>query len=142
MLKTLVPVDGSSASERAVRHVILLTKGQEPTEVHLVNVQEKADALELRRFLKPGEIKRTQLQHGAAALGTAKRLLDRAGIKYHEHVFIGDPAEKIATFARRGRFDKIVMGTHGRTGMTALLMGSVATKVLHLSTVPVTLVTK
>jgi nucleotide-binding universal stress UspA family protein len=140
VLKALVPVDGSGASERTVRHVISLVKAREPIEVHLVNVQEKADELMLGRFLKHAEIKRNQLQHGAAALQGAKRLLERAGIKYHEHVMIGDPAEKIATFAKRGRFDKIIMGTHGHTGMTAMLMGSVATKVLHRSTVPVTLV--
>jgi nucleotide-binding universal stress UspA family protein len=142
MVKALVPVDGSSASERAVRHVIALMKGREPMEIHLINVQDTADAPELRRFMKPAEIKQAQLEHGAAALMPAKRLLDRAGIAYREHVVIGDPAEKIATFARRGRFDQIVMGTHGRSGMTALLMGSVATKVLHLSEVPVTLVKK
>ena len=55
-------------------------------------------------------------------------------------MLLGDPAEKIAQFAKRGGFDKIVMGTHGRGGITAMLMGSVATKVLHHATVPVTLV--
>ena len=142
MLKALIPVDGSPASERVVCHVIALMNGREPMEVHLINVQDKADAPELRRFLKPNEIKHMQLEHGAAALMPAKRLLDRAGIPYEAHVLIGDPAEKIAAFARRGGFDKIIMGTHGRSGMTALLMGSVATKVLHLSDVPVTLVKK
>ncbi|MGZ8202946.1 MAG: universal stress protein [Burkholderiales bacterium] len=140
MLKALIAVDGSSASERAVRHAIAIFKSRGPMEIHLLNVQAKADALELRRFMKPGEIKRSQLEHGAGALLPAKRLLDRAGVKYKEHVLIGDPAETIARFARRGRFDQIIMGTHGRTGMSALLMGSVATKLLHLSTVPVTLV--
>lgn len=140
MLKALVPVDGSATAERAVRHVLALMKGREPMEVHLINVQEKADAPEVRRFMKPAEIRRMQLDHGAGALQAAKRLLDRAGVEYEEHVLIGAPAETIARFARRGRFDKIIMGTHGRTGMSRLLMGSVATKVLHLSTVPVTLV--
>jgi nucleotide-binding universal stress UspA family protein len=139
-LKALVPVDGSKTSERAVRHVIALVKGREPMEVHLVNVQEAADAPELRRFMKGDEIKRGQLEHGEATLQTAKRLLDRAGVPYRTHVLIGDPAEKIAQFAKRGGFDKIIMGTHGRGGLTAMLMGSVATKVLHHSTVPVTLV--
>ena len=109
-------------------------------ELHLVNVQEAADAWELKRFMKEGEIKRTQLEHGAAALRTAKRLLDRAGVQYQEHVLIGDPAEKIAELAKRGRFDKVIMGTHGRGALSAMLMGSVATKVLHHSSVPVTLV--
>ena len=123
-----------------MRHVLALMKGREPMEVHLINVQEKADAPELGRFIKPAQMRRMQLEHGAAALQVAKRLLERAGVDYHEHVLIGDPAETIARFARRGRFDKIIMGTHGRTGMSRLLMGSVATKVLHLSAVPVTLV--
>ena len=140
MLKALVPVDGSSASERAVRHVIARVKARTPMDVHLINVQEPADALQLGRFMKAGEIKRVQLQHGAAALQNAKRQLERSGIDYEAHVFIGDPAKKIATFARRGGFDMIIMGTHGRGAVTALLMGSVATKVLHHSTVPVTLV--
>jgi nucleotide-binding universal stress UspA family protein len=140
VLKALVPVDGSATAERAVRHVLALMKRGEPMELHIINVQEKADAPEVRRFMKPAEVKRMQLEHGAAALQAAKRHLDRAGVEYQEHVLIGDPSETIARFARRGRFDTIIMGTHGRTGMSRLLMGSVATKVLHLSTVPVTLV--
>ena len=140
MLKALVPVDGSSTSERAVRHVIALAKGGDPIEVHLINVQEKADAPELGRFLKPDEIKRNQLARGEAILAPRKKLLERAGLPCKTHVLIGDPAEKIAAFARRGGFDQIIMSTHGRTGLAALLMGSVATKVLHHATVPVTLV--
>jgi nucleotide-binding universal stress UspA family protein len=140
MLKALVPVDGSKASERAVRHVIALMKDRDPIEVHLINVQDAADAPELKRFMKEDEIQRAQREHGAAALRPAKRLLDRAGIEYEEHVLIGEPAEQIAEFAKRRRFDTIIMGTHGRTGLTAMLMGSVATKVLHHSIVPVTLV--
>jgi nucleotide-binding universal stress UspA family protein len=141
MLKVLVPIDGSSASERAVRHVIdLIRKTGERMEVHLVNVQEGADAPELRRFMKESEIKRAQLGHGADQLQPAKRLLDRSGTEYEEHVLIGDPAEKIAQFAKRGSFDTIVMGTNGRGTLGSLLMGSVATKVVQHATVPVTLV--
>lgn len=140
MLKALVPVDGSKTSERAVKHAIELSKGHEAMEVHLLNVQEEADAWEVRRFLKPGEIKRTQLAHGAEALATSRALLERAGVRYESHVLIGDPAEKIVQFAKRGRFGKIVMGTHGRGSMAGLLMGSVASKVLHLASIPVTLV--
>jgi len=140
MLKALVPVDGSKTSDRAVRHVIELAKGHESMQVHLVNVQEAADAWEVRRLLKPNEIKRLQLDHGAEALRTASALLDRAGLEYKTHVLIGDPAAKIAQFAKRNGIDKIVMGTHGRGSMTGLLMGSVASKVLHLASVPVTLV--
>jgi nucleotide-binding universal stress UspA family protein len=140
MLKVLVPVDGSLPSKRAIRHVIRLSRGHESMELHLVNVQESADAPQVMRFRKPTEITPIQLEHGEVMLTPAKRQLDRAGLKYETHVLIGDPAQKIAQFAKEGNFDKIIMGTHGRGGVTGLLMGSVATKVLHLSTIPVTLV--
>lgn len=140
MLKALVPVDGSKTSERAVRHVIALAKGGESYEVHIVNVQEAADAPEVRRFLKEPEVERMQLEHGEAALRGAKKLLDRAGVAYEAHVLIGDPAEEIAGLGKRLRVDKIIIGTHGRGMLAGMLMGSVATKVLHRATVPVTLV--
>jgi nucleotide-binding universal stress UspA family protein len=139
MLKVLVPVDGSSPSKRAIRHVIQLGQAQ-PMDLHLVNVQERADSPQLMRFRKNEEIEPAQLEHGASVLTAATRQLDRAGLKYQTHVLIGDPAQQIAQFAKQGRFDKIIMGTHGRGGLTGLLMGSVATKVLHLTSVPVTLV--
>jgi nucleotide-binding universal stress UspA family protein len=140
MLKVLVPIDGSSPSKRAIRHVIQLSQSHEPMELHLLNVQERADAPQLMRFRKTEEITPAQLRHGQSVLTAARRQLDRAGLKYQTHVLIGDPAQKIAEFAKQGGFEKIIMGTHGRGGITGLLMGSVATKVLHLSTIPVTLV--
>jgi nucleotide-binding universal stress UspA family protein len=48
------------------------------------------------------------------------------------HVFLeGDPATEIVRFARDAGIDVIVMGTHGRTGLDRLLMGSVAEKVMR-----------
>lgn len=48
------------------------------------------------------------------------------------HVFLeGDPAAEIVRYAREAEVDRIVMGTHGRTGTERLLMGSVAEKVLR-----------
>ena len=43
----------------------------------------------------------------------------------------GDPAEEIVRYGRDAGIDLIVMGTHGRTGLERLLMGSVAEKVLR-----------
>jgi nucleotide-binding universal stress UspA family protein len=48
-----------------------------------------------------------------------------------QHVLLeGDPAEEIVRYARDAGIDLIVMGTHGRTGLERLLMGSVAERVL------------
>ena len=140
MLKALVPIDGSRNSVRAIRHLIDLVREREPMEIHLLNVQEAADAWEVRRFLKANEIRRRQLEHGKQRLKDAEALLDRAGIRYQSHVLIGDVAATIARLAKRQRCDKIIMGTRGMGTVGNLILGSVATKVIHLSQIPVTLV--
>lgn len=140
MLRIVIPVDGSKNSDRAVQHLVSLAKGRGPVEVHLLNVQQEANGWEVRRFLKKDEIRRLQLQHGAQQLQSAKRLLDRARIRYEAHVMIGDLAATIARFASRRRCSAIIMGTRGMGAVPNLLLGSVATKVVHLSRVPVTLV--
>ena len=75
-----------------------------------------------------------------AALASARKQLDEAGVAYAHHVAIGHVADTIVRYARERGFDRIVMGSHGRTGLLHLLMGSVAREVSQRSTVPVTLV--
>ena len=60
-----------------------------------------------------------------------------AGVTCDHQLLLGDAAAKIVEFARENAIDLIVMGTHGRTGMVRLLMGSVAEKVLRLAPCPV-----
>jgi nucleotide-binding universal stress UspA family protein len=67
-------------------------------------------------------------------------LLDAAGIDYDARVLVGPVAQTIAEFAAKHGCDSIVMGTHGRGGLTDLFLGSVAAKVVHLSALPVTLI--
>jgi len=53
---------------------------------------------------------------------------------------VGDPAREIVDYAEDHEIDQIVMGSHGRTGATRLLLGSVAELVVRRSPVPVTVV--
>ena len=140
MVKVLVPVDGSSNCLRAVRHVIALAGKRDAMEIHLLNVQEAADAWEVRGFMTPEEIRRQQLQHGRRQLKRAEALLGRARVRYVSHVLIGDVAATITRFARRKGCARIIMGTRGMGTVANLLLGSVATKVIHLTRLPVTLV--
>lgn len=61
----------------------------------------------------------------------------RAGIAMEHHLEYGDPAAVILKFAREIGADLIVMGTHGRTGLRRLLMGSVAEQVVRKASCPV-----
>ncbi len=138
-MKLLIPIDGSACSRRALEHALRLAS---PPEIHLLHVREPIAAWEVRRFLTPPEIAKIQLQEGMAEIQACRELLDAAGVPYHFQVLVGDGevAEAISQYADEHGCDLIVMGTHGRTGIGHLLMGSVASQVVHLSRVPVTLV--
>ena len=62
------------------------------------------------------------------------------GVAYTAHVHVGQPAEVIAKVAEELAARMIVMGTHGRTGVVGLVMGSVASRVVHLAPCPVLLI--
>ena len=61
----------------------------------------------------------------------------KSGIRVEAKLLEGVPAEQIVCMARRRDSDLIVIGTHGRTGLGRLLMGSVADRVLRFAPCPV-----
>jgi len=60
-----------------------------------------------------------------------------SSVKLTHRMLSGNPAAKILEELRRGQHQLVVLGTHGRTGLTHALLGSVAEKVVRLSPVPV-----
>jgi len=140
MLKALIPVDGSDNCLRAVRHLITLVQGRDAMDVHILNVQKPIDAWEVKRCFKQEEIEAMQESAGGDALQAARTLLEEAAIPYTAQVLIGSVAETIARYANEIGADKIIMGTRGMTPLASLMLGSIATKVIHLTDIPVTLV--
>lgn len=138
--KILLPVDGSEGSSRAARHVADIAGMVPELEVHLVNVQPLGDDWMTRRSFKAEELARMEAEWGEASIAPARAVLEAAGLSCTEHIVQGEVAPTIAKLARELGCDQIVMGTRGQSALGGLLMGSVATKVLHLADVPVTLV--
>ena len=140
MLKILIPVDGSSYSERAVKQVLELADSGAKLAITLLNVQIPIASGHVRMFISQDEVNSYHQDEGLAALANSRALLEAAGVPYNYHIGVGRVAETIVRFAREGNIDKIVMGTHGRGGLLELLLGSVAHEVLKNATVPVLLV--
>jgi nucleotide-binding universal stress UspA family protein len=138
--KILLPVDGSEGAARAARHVAGLAAMAKDLEVHLVNVQARGDDWTVRRMIKPEELVKMEREWGDAAMAPARAILKAAGVVCVEHMEQGEVAPTIARLAAELACDQIVMGTRGHTALGDLLLGSVAVKVLHLTTIPVTLV--
>jgi nucleotide-binding universal stress UspA family protein len=73
-------------------------------------------------------------------LAPAETSLSAAGIAYTRHLFVGEPAEMISRFAQEQGCDEIVIGSRGMGNIRSMLVGSVASKIIHLATMPVVLV--
>lgn len=141
MLKLLVATDGSDNANRVIDYVIKQAgRCREPVEVHLLNVQPELAGVNIKLFISLEDLKGYYHDEGIAALKSAREKLDAAGIKYSFHIGVGDPAEVIAQYAVDKQCEQIVMGSRGMGTVFNLVLGSVATKTIHLANVPVLLV--
>jgi nucleotide-binding universal stress UspA family protein len=142
MLKILHPVDGSESSTRATRQLIAaLDWYRERPAIDLLTVH-----LPVPRFPNMGvvvgedTIERYYLEECASMLAPSKKALDAAGLEYGSYRRVGSIAESIIEQAKQSRADMIYMGTRGMTALSNIVLGSVATRVLHLAYLPVVLV--
>ncbi len=140
MQKLMLAVDGSPCSVRAAKFLVQMVRGLPAPEVHVVNVQPPIVAGEISAVVNIEMATRIHELAGRKALGSVRGVLDKAKLAHTEHLLEGEPAHAIAGFAKESGIDAIVMGTRGLGLIQGLLLGSIATKVLHLVDVPVTLV--
>ncbi len=140
-MKILLPVDGSENSLRAVQHVIAMKEQySDPIEVHLLNVQLPVASGAVKMFISQQQLNDFYRDEGVAALKDARALLDQAGVSYQHHIGVGDLAGTITAYAKDKQCRQIVIGTRGRGSFAGALLGSVATKVVHLADIPVLLI--
>ena len=142
MLKVLLPVDGSESSVRATEALIkMLAWYKEQPVIDLVTVHLPVPRLpNMGRVVSDDAIERYYAEESDAMLAPSTKALDAAGVTYTVHKLVGSIAETIVDHARRSGCDMIFMGTRGMTALSNMVMGSVATKVLHLAHIPVVLI--
>lgn len=144
--RILIPTDGSDVAEAAVDQALALATAFD-AEVHalyVVDVEsvnlglgtEQVDRLHQGRFDEMEEVKaRAEAATGAVADRAAER-----GIDVVEHTAGGRPHAVIADYADDNDVDLIVMGSHGRGGVSRAILGSVTDRVLRSTDVPVQVV--
>ncbi len=135
--KILVPVDGSELAECALGHVRAIAKGCNVPEVVLLRVVEP-----LRNTYELGEdwYKSAEEKIRADAkdyLSKEVAALKKDGITASAVVMSEQPAEAILNYAKRNQVDLIIMSTHGRSGVSRWVIGSVADRVVRHSVAPV-----
>lgn len=140
MTKLLLAVDGSPSSRRAAEVAVRLAGDRGAAKVLLLNAQSPVMAWEISNYVTAEMVQQIHEKAGRAAVRDARAVLDAAGVACEEHLLVGEPAELVAKVAAQEGVEGIVMGTRGMGLVKSLVLGSVATKVIHLVEVPVTLV--
>jgi nucleotide-binding universal stress UspA family protein len=141
MLKILLPVDGSECSDRAVDFVIEKMLAREGgVDLHLLTVHAPIPYASAVSAIGGDKVEQYYHDEGEVTLKSARLRLDAAKVGYAHHIVVGDPADVIARFAQEIKVDLIVIGTRGRGLLGKMIMGSVASKVVHLAELPVLLI--
>jgi nucleotide-binding universal stress UspA family protein len=141
MITVLVPIDGSEPGHRALDLAIRSAQGKPEARIHALYVHPTIDVPgTVRAFVTLGEMRALATEQSRPIVDGAAARLTAAGIDHAVEMLEGDPAELIARRAQELHCDAIVMGSRGMGRIANLVIGSVATKVVHLTTLPVTLV--
>jgi nucleotide-binding universal stress UspA family protein len=126
---------------RGLEHAIRLAKETGAMELVIVYAHEPPIVYgEIAIYLSDEKAKELQRSHGEDILRPAIEKAKGAGVAFTSQVLIGDIPKSIVSCAETLACDGIVMGTRGMSAIGNLVMGSVATKVIHLTKLPVTLV--
>ncbi len=144
--KILVPLDGSELAEAVLPHVESIVQAM-GAEVILLRVPEYAyetgeplpGALPRTPVLLPDD-REAELREVTNYLNRVKLKLSLRGVHVSIEVREGQVAETITELARETGADLIAMSTHGRTGLSRMVFGSVADEVLHQANQPVLLI--
>jgi nucleotide-binding universal stress UspA family protein len=135
--RLLVPIDGSPHSLRALDLAIETAAADPKIQLIVLNVQTPMPP---SLFVTRSMIAEHQAAGGKAALPKALQKLHRHAMKAETMVGVGEPGETIAKVARRKHCGEIVLGSRGLGSVKGLILGSVTTKAIHATHVPVTVV--
>jgi nucleotide-binding universal stress UspA family protein len=147
-LRVGIAVDGSKYGRQAVkfvlRHAALFGATPQITLLHVASDFAGALMPDMAGIALPAyseaDLRKVQQQSCEAALAPARRLFAKAGVPAAEVCLTGAPGDELAAFARKKKLDVLVMGSHGYGAFKAAVLGSVASRVMALSTVPLLLV--
>jgi nucleotide-binding universal stress UspA family protein len=141
--RVLIPLDGSELAE-AILPFVEQVAGPLDAEVVLVRVVEAvsaAEAIALAGVVAPDTFAVREME-AKQYLHEVERRLSKKGLRVRTRIALGPPAAAILGAVQTSAVDLVAMTTHGRSGLSRALFGSIAESVLRASPVPVLLIRK
>ena len=135
--RVLIPLDGSRLAEGILPFILQIASPLD-LDVVLLRVEQPMapHAIEGTTHFTADDIA-ARLRTAREYLAPVAADLRRQGLQVMTDARYGDPVTEIVAAARQSRADLIAMSTHGRSGLTRLVLGSVAEAVLRRAAVPV-----
>lgn len=130
----LLPTDGSEGMDAVIDHASDLAATHEAT-LHTLYVANTASLSDLPMESSWEGVNSALRQQGEEAVESVSDALDEQPVE--TKIVDGSPAKEIVSYADEQDCDVIVMGTHGRSGVDRLLLGSVAERVVRSAPIPV-----
>ncbi len=142
--KIMVPLDGSDLAECVLPHAEAIAMGCAVKNVTFVRAVEPLHLPSASEWVPtPEERQRIESSHRSDAQDYLHQLVGRLkydGVDIQSEVIMGKAAESLADYAERNGMDLIVIATHGRSGVSRWVWGSVADRILRSACVPVLMV--
>lgn len=138
--RVLVPVDGSPQARNALDFALDEYPDSEIVVLHVINPLDSGVATDMSGMDYWEGWYDTAKEQGKEVLDRAVGTAEDRDRTVTTAEATGSPAREIVEFAEDNEIDHIVMGSHGRTGMERILLGSVAESVVRRASVPVTVV--
>lgn len=139
-MKILLAVDGSSYSKKMLAYLSTHEGLFGPQNDYTIFTAQPALPVHARNAVGKEVVDRYHQEESEKVLAPVTKFLLRHGINAKSQWKVGQTGASIAKLAEQGKFDLVVMGSHGHSALSNLVMGSVATQVLAQCKVPVLLV--
>lgn len=137
--RILVPLDFSATADAALDYAHLVAE-RCGASIQLLNVLDDpfvSEGLTAEAYISEAPVLRSALLRDAQSRLAHRSASREQGIRVDSEVLFGNGAKTIAEYAKERGADMIVMGTHGRTGVAHLLIGSVAEQLVRIAPCPV-----
>ena len=140
-MKILLPIDGSKSSLNAAKYVAqMVSNMRTKCSVTLISVHDDFGLGHVKQFVSKSVVDDYLREISEKELKAAQKVLDTAGVKHSMIIRRGHVSKEILATANKEKFDLIVMGAKGRSGVLDLLIGSVAQRVVSTAKQAVLLV--
>jgi nucleotide-binding universal stress UspA family protein len=141
----LVTLDGSELAEAALPHLEIVYKACQKPKVMLLRVVEpisfqNSEAIGVMTPEMIDEVESQQEEEANKYLNQVSQKLGNVGIPVSTEVASGKSADTIIEYVNKKNIDLLIMSTHGRSGISRWVLGSVADRIIRSVCIPVTII--